>query len=76
VVNTETEYRAYVIGLDGHFIASHGFIAESDDAAFEHAWQFVDGHGIELWSGVRLIAKLKGKTVSRDQDEVSARKVS
>ncbi len=27
---------------------SHGFIAANDDAAFEHARQYVDGHDIDF----------------------------
>jgi hypothetical protein len=53
------EYRAYVVGPDGHFIGFHAVVAANDDAAFEHARQFVDGHDVELWSGARFVAKLK-----------------
>jgi hypothetical protein len=53
------EYRAYVVGPDGHFLRSHGFDAANDDAAFKHARQFVNGYDIELWSGARLVGKLK-----------------
>jgi hypothetical protein len=65
-MNTETEYRAYVIGQDEHFIYSNGFVAANDDAAFECARQFVKGHGVELWSGGRLVAKLKAEQLDRD----------
>jgi hypothetical protein len=58
-MSEEMEYRAYVIGADGHFKRSHGFDAANDDAAFKHARQFVDGLDIELWNGVRLVGKLK-----------------
>jgi hypothetical protein len=58
-VGIEAEYRAYVFGPDEHIIEANGFVAENDDAAFEHARQFVDGHDVELWSGVRLVARLK-----------------
>jgi hypothetical protein len=58
-VITAVEYRAYVVGLDGHFLGSHSFVAANDDAAFEHARQFVDNHDVELWSGERFVAKLK-----------------
>jgi len=53
------EYRVYVVGTDGHFLRSDEFVAADDDAAFEHARQFVDGHDVELWSGARFVAKLK-----------------
>jgi hypothetical protein len=58
-VSTEVEHRAYVVGPDGHFLWSKEFVAENDDAAFEHTRQFVDGHDVELWSGGRFVAKLK-----------------
>jgi hypothetical protein len=56
------EYRAFVVGADGHFMRSHAFIAEHDDAALKHARQFVNGYDIELWSGARLVGKLKPAT--------------
>jgi hypothetical protein len=44
-------YRAYVIGLDGHFIRSIDLSCADDNAAIESARQLVDGHDIELWQG-------------------------
>jgi hypothetical protein len=58
-MSNEGEYRAYIIGPDGHIIGSNGFLAANDDAALQHARQFVDGHDVELWSGVRLVGELK-----------------
>jgi hypothetical protein len=58
-MSNEGEYRAYVIGPDGHIIRSNGFVAANHDAALQHARQFVDGHDVELWSGVRLVGQLK-----------------
>jgi hypothetical protein len=58
-LSNEAEYRAYVVGPDGHFVNSHEFVAENDDAAREHACQFVDGHDVELWAAGRFVAKLK-----------------
>jgi hypothetical protein len=61
-MSREVEYRAYVVGHDGHFVSSNGFVAANDEAAFEHARQFVDVHDVELWNGGRLVARLKKKT--------------
>jgi hypothetical protein len=61
-VSSEGEYRAYVLGPDGHFLLSEEFVAANDDAAFEHVRQFVDGHDVELWSGERFVAKLKSQS--------------
>jgi hypothetical protein len=58
-VSSEGEYRAYVVGPDGHFLRSHTFVAVTDNAAFEHARNLVDGHDVALWSGARFVAKLK-----------------
>jgi hypothetical protein len=58
-VSSNAEYRAYIIDPDGHILRSNGFAATSDDAAFEYARRFVDGHDVELWSGARLVGKLK-----------------
>jgi len=53
------EYRAYSVDDDGHIAHSNVFVAANDDAAFEHARQFVNGHDVELWSRDRLVARLK-----------------
>jgi hypothetical protein len=42
------EYRAYIIGLDGHIIKTIGLRCANDDTAKEHAKQLVDGHDVEL----------------------------
>ena len=65
-MNEEMGYRAYIVGLDGHFMRSHEFFAEADDAAVEYARQFVDGHDVELWARGRFVAKLK-KTAEKEQ---------
>ena len=51
------EYRAYVVGDDGHFI-SRAFACDSDADATTWAKQLVDGHNIELWSGARLVIRI------------------
>jgi hypothetical protein len=58
-MSSGAEYRAYIIGRDGHFLCSKEFVAEHGDDALEHARRLVDGHDVELWSGERLVAKLK-----------------
>jgi hypothetical protein len=60
-VSNRIEYRAYAVGQDGHFLWSEEFVAASDDAAFQHARQFVDHHDVELWSGERFVANLKAR---------------
>jgi hypothetical protein len=55
---SDEEYRAYIMSRDGHIVKANGFIAANDGAASKHAQQFVDGCAVEVWSGVRLVAKL------------------
>jgi hypothetical protein len=38
------EYRAYIIGGDGHFIRAVELLCPDDDTAKEYAKQLVDGH--------------------------------
>jgi hypothetical protein len=53
------DYRAYTVGLDGHFTGFEPLICADDAEAIARATQLVDGHDIELWSGQRLVARLK-----------------
>jgi hypothetical protein len=53
------EYRAYLIGSDGHFFLSEVIEAADDAAAVEAAKPLVDGHDIELWQRDRKITVLK-----------------
>ena len=53
------DYRAYIIGSDGHFYKSVVFYAPDDAAAIAAAKQFVDGHDVELWQRARMIAKFE-----------------
>jgi hypothetical protein len=53
------EYRAYVVGDDGHFVNFEGFVAADDGEAIVRAKRLVDGHDIELWSGERFVIRLQ-----------------
>jgi hypothetical protein len=53
------EYRAYIVGVDGHFIRAVELVCPDDDSAKDYAKQFVDGHDVELWQGDRRVAKFK-----------------
>lgn len=53
------EYRAYEVGLEGHFIGSEPLVCADDAEATERARQMVDGHDIELWNAGRLVVRLK-----------------
>jgi hypothetical protein len=56
-----TEYRAYTVGLDGHFIGFEALLCADDAEAIDRARRLVDGHDVELWSGDRLVARLRHK---------------
>jgi hypothetical protein len=55
------EYRAYVVGHDGHFIGFDPFVCPDDATAIEKAKSLVERYGVELWSGPRLIIRLERK---------------
>jgi hypothetical protein len=58
------EYRAYLVGTDGHFYSSVPLECLDDEAASEQAKQFVDGHDVELWQRDRKIATFERKPKS------------
>ena len=55
------EYRAYVIGSDGHFYRVVPLDCVDDAEAMEQAKQLLDGHDIELWQLDRKVARLDHK---------------
>jgi hypothetical protein len=52
------EYRAYLIGYDGHISSFRALVCENDTDATVWAKQLVDNHDVELWSGARLVIRL------------------
>jgi hypothetical protein len=55
------EYRAYLVGPDGHFVGFEPLVCASDSEAIEKAKRLVDGHDVELWSGPRFVTRLEHK---------------
>jgi glycine cleavage system regulatory protein len=55
------DYRAYIIGLDGHFYRSVSLDCVDDAAAVEQARQLLDGHDIELWQLDRKVIRFDHK---------------
>jgi hypothetical protein len=43
------DYRAYLIGPDGHIQSRVDLVCEHEEVAKERAKQLVDGHDVELW---------------------------
>ncbi len=56
------EYRAYTVGHHEHFIGCEPLVCVDDAEAIDKAKRLVDGHDVELWSGDRLVTRLKAKT--------------
>ena len=53
------EYRAYIIGPDGHIQRRIELLCADDGAAKAQAEHLVDGHDVELWQLDRRIAEFK-----------------
>ena len=58
------EYRAYVVGEDGHFIRAVQLVCSDDSAARAEAKRLVDGHDIELWQGDRKVATFVSRRIT------------
>jgi hypothetical protein len=60
------DYRAYVIGADGHFIDAVALNCEDDAAANAQAVElaYSAGHDVELWQGKRLVSNFSRKQPS------------
>jgi hypothetical protein len=54
-----TEYRAYLVGLDGHFVGFEPLLCADDAEATEKAARLAGTYGVELWSGPRLITHVR-----------------
>ena len=68
-----SDYRAYVIGPDGHFASSRSFACDSDEYAVEWAKQLLENRPIELWSGERLVKRLapiRSESHNKDSHEI------
>jgi hypothetical protein len=59
------EYRAYLVGHDGHFSEAVPLVCGDDDEAMKKAKQLVDGHDVELWQRDRKIATFERKPKTR-----------
>jgi hypothetical protein len=55
---TLAEYRAYIVGHDGHYTGCEPIVCPDDPEAINQATRLVDGHAVELWSGDRFVIRL------------------
>jgi hypothetical protein len=59
------DYRAYIIGRDGHVQRSVDIQCVDVTEAVRLAKQLVDGHDVELWQSDRRSENIGGPTASR-----------
>lgn len=52
------EYRAYGVGDDGHFSGCELLVCANDEEAITKAKVLSQRHGVELWSGPRLVISM------------------
>ena len=55
------EYRAYILGADGHIFNRVELMCDNDPEAVRLAEHLVDTHDVELWQRDRRIARFEGK---------------
>jgi hypothetical protein len=55
------EYRAYLIGPDGHIQSRVDLVCENEGEARERVKQYVGSCYVELWQRDKLIVRFKGK---------------
>jgi hypothetical protein len=53
------EYRAYTVGVDGHFIRFEPLVCRDDGEALAKSRCLIDGDAVEVWSGDRLVIRLE-----------------
>jgi hypothetical protein len=61
------EYRAYVVGRDGHFVGWEPLVCDDDVEAIEKAKRLVEANDIELWCGARLVMRLSSTSPEAPQ---------
>ncbi|MET4021272.1 hypothetical protein ABIC10_006396 [Bradyrhizobium sp. S3.2.12] len=55
------EYRAYLMGLDGHIERRIRLICEDETEARKRAKVLADGYDVELWLQDRKVAEFKSE---------------
>jgi hypothetical protein len=53
-----TDYRAYIVGDDGHFIGCEPIVCADDGEAIAKAKRLVGKYPVEVWSGERFVKSL------------------
>jgi hypothetical protein len=55
------EYRAYLVGEDGHFYEAVPLVCSGDSEAIEKASRLADKGKVELWERTRKVAAFERK---------------
>ena len=55
------EYRAYLVGDEGHIMGFEPLVCDDDGEAIEQANGLFEGAAIELWCGERLVTRISHK---------------
>jgi hypothetical protein len=58
---TMVEYRAYLIGQNGHIVHRVDMLCDDDEAAKVRAQLLIDVQPVELWQGPRLVARFPAR---------------
>jgi hypothetical protein len=64
------DYRAYIVGEEGRFIAVREIDAPDDHAALRQAKQYVDGKDVEVWHRGRSIGRIASDYRSKNQSPI------
>jgi hypothetical protein len=57
------EYKAYLLGPDGHVFRRIDLVCRDENAAKERAQQLAEHSGVELWQGERKIAEFQALAI-------------
>ena len=52
------EYRAYIVGEDGHFIGYEPMVCANDSEATEKARRLSSRSPVELWGGPHMVTRI------------------
>lgn len=55
------EYRAFLVGPDGHVVSRIDLLCIDEQDARERARRLAEGHAVELWEGARRIERFEAE---------------
>ena len=59
------EYRAYTVGVDGHFTGFEPMLCADDPEAIVRAGRLLEYPSVELWCGPRLVIRLSQEPAAK-----------